>query len=284
MTVGVLPGRVPPLTDSTAAVVRRMVDDHAAIEKREPSHSQLESLIARAGLADYDPGRDRSRPIGKEKRVRAVLNTTLADDVLAGGRLQALIVSEIRGCGGFRSSSPNFIGDAVIEDARMVFQAEGWVLESDGELRPLVLDYLEAVEARDTLRGYVRRIRQGSTDDALVVGTGKDLLEATAAHVVARTYGSYNPQFNFPTLLGQAFIAVGLATPAGGKSTEEGPMRDVERSLYELGCAVNRLRNKEGTGHGRPFLPSVTPRDAKASANAMALISETLLDALAATP
>jgi hypothetical protein len=24
--------------------------------------------------------------------------------------------------------------------------------------------------------------------------------------------------------------------------------------MYKLGCAINRLRNKEGTGHGRPFL------------------------------
>jgi hypothetical protein len=218
-------GRIPPLTDSTAAAVSRMVDDHAATERREPSHSQLESLIARAGLADYDPGRDRGRPIGKEKRIR---------------------------------------------------------LESDGDLRPVVLDYLEAVEARDTLRGYVRRIRQGSIDDALVIGTGKDLLEATAAHVVARTYGSYNASLNFPTLLGQAFVAVGLATPAGPTSSDESVVRDVERRLYELGCAVNRLRNREGTGHGRPFRGTVTPRDAKAAAAAMALVSEVLLDALGA--
>lgn len=280
MNATIVLGRVPPLTDSTAAAVSRMVDDHAAVEKREPSHSQLESLIARAGLADYDPGRDRSRPIGKEKRVRAVLNAALAANEMGGGRLLALVVAEIRGCGGFRASSPNFVGSEVIEDARSVFLAEGWVLESDGDLRPVVLDYLEALEARATLRSYVRRIRQGSIDDALVIGTGKDLLEATAAHVVARTYGSYNPSLNFPTLLGQAFVAVGFATPAGPSSSSDAAFRDVERRLYDLGCAVNRLRNKEGTGHGRPFGPTVTPREAKAAANAMALISEALLDAL----
>jgi Abortive infection C-terminus len=272
--------RIPPITDSTVAVISRMVDDHAAAEKREPTHSQLESLVARAGLADYDPGRDRGRPIGKEKRLRAVLNAALADQPASGGRLQGLVIAEIRGCGGFRTSSPNFIGHAVIEDARVVFAAEGWALESDGELRPMLLDRLDGLEARAALRSYVRRIRLGSEDDALVLGTSKDLLEATAAHVVTERFGGYNGTANFPTLLGQAFVAVGLATPAGPSDSNEQASAALERSLYELGCAVNRLRNREGSGHGRPFLPSISPRDAKAAAAAMALVSETLLDAL----
>ncbi len=273
--------RTPPITDSTVAVVSRMVDDHAAAEKREPTHSQLESLIERAGLADYDPGRERGRPIGKEKRARAVLNAALSTDEGAGGRLQGLIIAEIRGCGGFRPGSPNFIGRSVIEDAQSVFAAEGWALESDGEFRPIILDRFDGLEARATLRSYVRRIRQGSADDALVVGTSKDLLECAAAHVVVERFGAYSARDDFPTLLGQAFVAVGFATPADGVLPDEPARRRVERSMYELGCAVNKLRNKEGVGHGRPFLPSVSAREARRAANAMALIGEALLDAVA---
>lgn len=33
--------------------------------------------------------------------------------------------------------------------------------------------------------------------------------------------------------------------------------------MYELGCAINHLRNKQGTGHGRPWLPSVTEPQVK---------------------
>lgn len=273
--------RIPPLTDATAVAVSRMVDDHGQEPRREPGHSQLESLIERAGLAHVDPGRDRnSRPIGKEKRLRAVFNWALVHDEEAGGRLEALLIAEVRGCGGFRPGSPNYISAEVIEDVRAVFTAEGWVLESDGELRPSLLERLDGVEAREALRSYVRRIRHGSIDDALVVGTSKDLLEATAAHVIIERYGDYNAHADFPTLLGQAFVAAGLTTPAEAPKLGERPHCAVERSLYELGCAVNRLRNKEGTGHGRPFLPSVSPSQAKAAANAMALISEALLDAL----
>jgi hypothetical protein len=272
-------GPTPPLTDATAAVISRMVDDHGQ-SPREPSHSMLESLMERAGLGGLDPGRDRSRPIGKEKRLRAALNAALTEDPLAGGRLVGLVVAEIRGCGGFRTASPNFIGGAVIADAQAVFSGEGWALGPDGDLRPILLDRLDGLAARATLESYVRRIRQGYDDNALVLGTSKDLLEATAAHVVMERYGAYNAHADFPTLLGQAFVAVGFATPADRVVAGEPPHRAVERSWYELGCAVNRLRNKEGTGHGRPFLPSVTAGQAKSAANAIALVSEALLAAL----
>jgi len=53
-----------------------------------------------------------------------------------------------------------------------------------------------------------------------------------------------------------------------------------ECALYELACAVNRLRNREGTGHGRPFLPNVTEPEARAAIESMGLIAEKLLSAL----
>ncbi len=270
----------PPLTDAIAVAVSRMVDDHGQDQRREPGHAQLESAIERAGLAHLDPGRDRGKPMGKERRLRAVLNAAQPDYEPSGQALVGLVVSEVRGCGGFRPGSMNFIGQNVIDDLRAVFASEGWVLESDGELRPALLDRLDGIEARQALWSYVRRIRHGSADDALVVGTGKDLLEATAAHMIAERYGAYNVHDNFPTLLGQAFIAVGLATPMDPVQPGESVHRGIERQLYELGCSVNRLRNREGIGHGRPFLPSLTPGQATVAANAVALISEMLLERL----
>lgn len=59
----------------------------------------------------------------------------------------------------------------------------------------------------------MRRAKRGAADAALVTGTGKDLLEATAAHILVKRYGSYSQNANFQGLLGQAFVAIGLATP-----------------------------------------------------------------------
>ena len=110
-----------------------------------------------------------------------------------------------------------------------------------------------------------------------MTGTSKDLLEAVAAYVVARLVGKYE-QSNFPTLLGYAFYLVGASTP-DIKGNKQVTAR-FEISMYELGCAVNNLRNKQGTGHGRPFLPTVTDAEAKAAIESMGVISEFLLSKL----
>jgi hypothetical protein len=130
----------------------------------------------------------------------------------------------------------------------------------------------------------VRRAQRGSEDGALLVGTGKDLLEATASHVIIEKYGHYSHQANFPTLLGQAFTALGLATPQTPAQPGEAPQRRVERSLYEAGCAVNALRNKTGTGHGRPFVPSVSDDEARAAVQLIGIVSGLLLRAMKRNP
>jgi hypothetical protein len=52
------------------------------------------------------------------------------------------------------------------------------------------------------LESYVRRAQRGSEDAAMLTGSGKDLLEAAAAHVLVE----------ITTLLGQALISLGLKT------------------------------------------------------------------------
>jgi hypothetical protein len=151
-------------------------------------------------------------------------------------------------------------------------------------LRPASLDTLSGAKLTEALEGYVRRARRGSEDAALLVGTGKDLLEATAAHVIHERYGQYPQQANFPTLLGQAFVALGLAIPAGTPPAGEPPKRRLERSLYEAGCSVNALRNKQGTGHGRPWLPSVTDDEARAAIQLIGIVASFLLSAHKSRP
>lgn len=49
--------------------------------------------------------------------------------------------------------------------------------------------------------------------------------------------------------------------------------------MFDLACAVNSLRNKVGTGHGRPWLPNVTDVEAKVAIESMGSIAEWMLDA-----
>jgi len=267
-----------PLSEQIIVAVSRLVDD-AQTGARDPSHSDIEFQIDRVGLVDGDPKRQ-GQVAGKAKRVRATLYWALEHNLDAGEALVGNLVAVIRGCGGFRADSPNFVGADAVADAKNAFRSEGFELSSDGEVCPLVLDGLSGTELTDVLQSYVRRARKGATDAALVTGTGKDLLEAVAAHVLTEKWGSCSEQANFPTLLGQAFVAVGLATPQDNKVSGEPAQKDVERAMYELGSSLNRLRNKEGTGHGRPWLPSVTDDEARVAIEGMGLIADRLLAAL----
>jgi hypothetical protein len=56
------------------------------------------------------------------------------------------------------------------------------------------------------------------------------------------------------------------------------PRRRLEQSLYLAAVAVNKLRNAQGVGHGRPFAPSVSDLQAKAAVDTMAIVSELLLE------
>lgn len=156
------------------------------------------------------------------------------------------------------------------------------MLDDNGDLRPLVLDALQGAELDRALLAYVRRAQHGATDAALVTGTGKDLLEATARRVIHNHRASYQG-VDFPGTLYNAFCAAGLAAPsqaamdAFGRELATEPRTRLSECLYLLGCTVNKLRNDQGTGHGRPFPATVSDREAKAAVEAMGLISEFLL-------
>jgi hypothetical protein len=264
-----------PLSDSIIVVVSRLVDD-AQTETREPSHSDIDFVVGKAGLRDGDP-KAQGQMVGKAKRVRAALSWAMEHAPSAGQVLVASLISMIRGCGGFRSTSPNYVGSEVISDAINAFRCEGYELTPEGQLRSLLLDGLTGIALTEALEVQVRRAKQGANDAALVTGTGKDLLEATAAHILVERWGSYPEHANFPALLGQAFVALELATPQDPVSSGERPQQKVERVLYQLGCALNTLRNKEGTGHGRPWLPSVTEGEARIAVELFGTISEYML-------
>ncbi len=271
-----------PLTDAIVIAIARLVDD-AQSGRREPSHSDLEFHIGKAGLTAGDP-KSQGQPVGKAKRIRSVLSWALENEPDKGEILVASIVTLVRAHGGFRSDSPNFVGEEAIRDAADAFQLEGFVLTTDGILDPSNLDTLSGSDLTTALEAYVRRARRGSADAALLVGTAKDLLEAAAAHIITERYGQYPQQANFPTLLGQAFTALKLATPQDPILSGDPPQRRLQRALYEAGCAINGLRNKQGTGHGRPWLATVSDVDARASVQMIGIIAGFLLAAHKNTP
>ncbi|WP_313289317.1 abortive infection family protein [Exiguobacterium sp.] len=114
-------------------------------------------------------------------------------------------------------------------------------------------------------------------DAAFFVGTSKDLLEAVSYHVILKKMGTYQ-QKHFSTFLGLAFNCLGMTLPAD--KGEFSHVEKIEFSLYELGCSINNLRNREGTGNGRPFLQSISDHEATAAIEAMGMIFEYMMKKL----
>ena len=174
------------------------------------------------------------------------------------------------------------VGDETLENLRQAFRAEGWDVDDDGTLQPLVLDGLSGAEYDRALHAYVRRAQKGAADAALVTGTGKDLLEAAARRVIHNKGGAYSGA-DFPGTLFNAFYAAGLAPPsqaainAFNRELSGDERTRLHESLFLAALAVNRLRNAQGAGHGRPFPPTVTDAEAKAATKLMGLVSEFLL-------
>lgn len=269
-----------PISESIIAAICRLVDD--ARQSREPSHSDIKSVIEQSGLSPVDPNKPGNQQIGKAKRIRAVLNWALDNDVKSGRIFIDKILAFLRGCGGFREGSPNYVGADVIEDCVQVFKHEGFVFFRDGTFSIINLEALSGRELVEALRIYVRRAQAGAEDAALLVGTSKDLVEATSKHVLREKKGQC-PQTSFPALLGMAFVALNMKTSEHPKESDEPAWSAMERSAYDLACAANKLRNKEGTGHGRPWLPSVTDVQARLAVQSMGVVSELLLEKLEQT-
>ncbi len=269
-----------PITDTIIAAIAKLVDDSkTGGEYREPTHSDIEFYVNRCGLTSADP-KAQGQTVGKAKRVRAILSWAHDNNPNAGSKLIEQLLAKVRASGGFRDQSSNFVGSEAIENAIAAFDMEGFDLSKDGDIRPKILESLKGRDLTQALGAYARRAQKGVEDAALLSGTGKDLLEATAAHILQTKYGSYPNGANFQGLLGQAYIALGLAVPEQSPQPGESPTKALERAMFETACAINRLRNKQGTGHGRPWLPTLSKTEATAAIEMVGSIASYLLSKL----
>ncbi|MAZ86099.1 MAG: hypothetical protein CL693_00435 [Cellvibrionaceae bacterium] len=270
-----------PISDLVIVAISKLIDD-AQVESREPTHYDLEVQIGKAGLTSADP-KYQGQTVGKAKRLRATLNWAIESNPQAGGRLIGLVLSHVRAVGGFRESSPNYVGREQILNAISAFDSEGFSLSENGEIRPKILDNLKGRNLTEALQAYAQRAKRGSEDAALLSGTGKDLVEATAKHIIQTKFGAHPPNANFPTLMGQAYAALQMATPETPKEPNEAVIKDYERAIFSMATAINRVRNKEGTGHGRLCISSLSDEEAHSIIESVGVVTEFLLNRLNAS-
>nr|WP_298144043.1 abortive infection family protein [uncultured Pseudomonas sp.] len=270
-----------PISDLIIVAISKLIDD-AQVESREPTHYDLEVQIGKAGLTSADP-KTQGQTVGKAKRIRATLNWAIEHNPQSGSKLIALILSHVKAVGGFRETSPNFVGREQILNAISAFDAENYSLSENGDIRPKILDTLKGHHLTEALQAYAQRAKRGSEDAALLSGTGKDLLEATAKHIIHTKFGHHPTNANFPTLMGQAYAALQMATPETPKEPNEPAIKDYERSVFNLATSINKVRNREGTGHGRLCISTLSQEEAHSIIESVGLIAEFLLNRLNAS-
>jgi len=225
------------INDEIVSVVARFFDGGAG-----PSHEELTRLIGRVGLSHVDPRTTHpGEQVGKMRRVREVLSHAIDNDARAGDRLIKSIVGAVRSYGAFRAESPGYAGPDQIDATRAAFRSQGYELDPAGELHPTVLDNLDGADLTRALQNYVRRAQRGSTDEALLIGTDKDLMEAVARHLLVSMVGSYPAHGRFDATLWQTYEVAGLNPPDldAIKTLDSDPNRAIEQACWLLAVAVN---------------------------------------------
>lgn len=245
-----------------------------------PSHDEISRLIARAGLSDLDPLRTESNQIGKMKRIRGVLFESFSQKPQKGEKLVAALIASVRAGGGFQAGNSNYPGREYVQALQAALKNVGYLMGDDGRVYPMHLESLEGRGMTEALRAYVQRARLGGDDPALVLGTTKSLVEAAARHILKERTGQYPLHSNLPTTLFQVFNVLGLSAPDRSvfEALPPDPRHAMQQAVWLLAIAVNRFRNAEGEGHGRPEVPPTTDAEASVVGLAAGLVTQLLLD------
>ena len=184
-----------------------------------------------------------------------------------GGRLCVELIDTIRGHGGFDpNDADNYVGEDAISRTINAVKGTTHVMRSDGTIEVSMLEStMTNHEREELLSRYIRRAQLGYEDAAaLVLGTGKDLLECVAKHICDVKHAPYGENQPFYQLLIAAWNALSMSIPDGKLDDGRTPYKaQIEHGLFDLGCGINKLRNAEGVGHGRPYPPNLTEDEAK---------------------
>ena len=224
-----------------------------------PTHSVLTGVFTRSGFgaaAPYDRNDPNLQP-NKEDRVRRTILAAVREPEGSRELVEGLL-AEYRAVGFFEGDETS---DSRLESlrqrARAAFARISWELTDEGELHPAGVASVVATTGRPAIEDQLNRLRRASDDPALMLGTAKEMLESTAKYVCKAFSVPYRPSTSFDELWHHARDRLGIL-PQQVKLNEVGAkeLRAILQSSWEIAQMTNRLRNDEGTGHGR-ILPTV---------------------------
>jgi hypothetical protein len=116
-----------------------------------------------------------------------------------------------------------------------------------------------------------------------IIGTAKELIEATAKTVLEQVGETYGSSEDMPALVKRAQTALGLHTSNIDRSIPRThALAKILGGLAAIAVGVNEFRNANGSGHGRATVArGLSPRHARLTVNAARTWCEAMLETLA---
>jgi hypothetical protein len=246
-----------PVSQDVAAAFARYFHDGAG-----PSHSKLTTAFLGASLGDVAPNPRGTSTDGPNKAAR--VQRTVMAAVRHPDRARPLVdalLSLLRTGQYFDRARPAFDPDAFTTLAR-AFARQGWTLTPDGELLPVGEIDLQT-GGRDALDEQIARLRRNTDDPGVLIGSTKDLLEATAKFILTELSVPFSEKMSFDELWHHVrdrlgILPVQIAQDVPGAKC----IKTIVQSAWTIVEQVNVLRGLQGSGHGRTLPTGVTPEQA----------------------
>ncbi|MFC8037974.1 abortive infection family protein [Paenarthrobacter sp. NPDC057355] len=224
-----------------------------------PSHAKLTRAFMAGGYGDDDLGAPKpgtaSGP-NKEHRLLHVFAVAVRRPANSKALIQALL-TDLRVHGSFTADHDKYFPEAV-RSAQAAFTRVGWNLSDDGQLFPMGEIDL-STGGRQALEEQLERLRKNTDDPAALLGTAKDLLEASAKFVLEGVGFPVSGKEDFNQLWYLSRERLNLL-PQNVDTNVPGykSIQAVLGSAWKIADQVNALRNLQGTGHGRTLPTGVT--------------------------
>ena len=244
------PRATVPLTSDISAAMAMFFHGGAG-----PSHTTITTVLTGSGYGDnyvYNPN---AQGTNKQQRVLTALRTaqreptrarTLVDELLSTLRVAGLIGEEASG--------------ENVDRLKRALASSGWYLTEDGYLQPFGNVDLDT-GGRPALEEQVDRLRRSTSDPALLIGTAKELLESVSKFVLEELGIPVGNKMSYDQLWHLARERLGvLPQQVDPNLPGVEAIRAIHQSTWNIADQINKLRNLQGTGHGRT-LPSGVSED-----------------------
>ena len=223
-----------------------------------PTHSDMDIAFRRAGVSS--PQGTALQSIPKKRRImiafeQAELAGERAIEALIRALTTALATQRV-----FETQRPST--QKMVDELRRQLARLGWGLDETGTLTSVAAVAVQA-GGRDALEQQLKRLRNSGDDVSLMLGAAKDAFEAAAKFVLDERQETYQADESLEALVNRAMKLAGISTrPADVTDEASKALAALNQTVPKIAEAVRKVRNDQGSGHGRTALATVGPAEA----------------------